>query len=148
MPDDNLPRKKLFKPFKLPTKLGVIEVEGVSNTCGCFVANFQNILALEREHPDVSKIVLAKSFGKLPGQSRRYFGDGVYSHGLSYFWNKDQTNIQNADEDFAIYNVYDYALGNHLNGNGINAPHIPDFSTSVPSHNWKEIYLSTNPRLS
>ncbi len=86
---DLIARNHLYKPFKLSTKRGDIDVFGVSNSCGCQILHWKRIkqfifeeLGAERDYWDILK----KGFHV--GGDRSRASDAAMSGVHSFLWEK------------------------------------------------------------
>ena len=147
---DPCKREFMYKPFDLETESGLIEVQGSSNSCGMSILNWQWIKFFSEKFPDFWKKVIERSCNKQPGGNRRYFGDGPFSHGLSWYWyqyyneNKDEVDFS---KDFPWLDICDFSISSHKNGMGLNGMIAPEGQTFVESPRWREEFLNGNPRL-
>lgn len=145
--EDPCDRASMHKPFELETSLGKIQVQGTSNSCGTCVINWRNLMQLNSVESSFWEKVIDRACNKQPGGNRSNYGDGPFSHGISYFWYK--TNKYSSPMDFPWLDICDYSLSNHVCGGAesINGKIVPEGYTFVGSPKWKDDYMLTNPRI-
>lgn len=149
---DNCPRELLHKPFVLNTKRGDILVQGTSNSCGTAVINWHNLMEINREYPDFWTRVIERACNMQPGGNRSNYGDGPFSHGLSYFFYEKHVVKFRSDtfawENFPWLDICDFSISNHINGGAesINGKIVPECATFVSSPKWSDEWLEKDPR--
>lgn len=148
-------RPHLYKPFYLETERGKIQVQGVSNSCGCLMLNWKRMKAvigtLEDEriipHRDYKRR-MDRAFNKgITHDTRRNASDGHMSSIISMYGEKYLTyRGLDKSKDFPFLSICDYSISEHVCGGGVNGGIAPEGSTFVHSPKWKEEYLTTDPR--
>lgn len=154
-------REFLHKPMDLETKLGKIQIQGTTNCCGTFMLDWTRIQQLVRKFLEIKNKVFDRCCNKQIGGNRRFFADGVFTHGLSYYWylshakknsqpnqlTMDFANQNFFENEFPWLDICDYSIANHVNGGGnLNGRLAQEGQSFVSSPKWKNEYLTTNPR--
>ena len=144
-------RPHLYKPFDL----NGIQVQGVSNSCGCMIIHWKrlkNIIdVLEKENlipiNDYWK-KLDRAFNKgVAHDTRKNASDGWMSSTLSMYGEMYLKHIgEDISSTFPMLSICDYSISQHLCGGGVNGMIVPEGSTFVVSPKWKDEYLDKNPR--
>lgn len=154
--EDPALREYLHKPRLIDTEIGKIKIQGTTNSCGSFILNWQRIKVLKNHFPEIQEKVFDRSCNKQPGGDRRYFSDGIFSHGLSYYYYKywemaaqimtPEAIKEHQENEFPWLDICDYSMAQHVNGNGLNSAGFPEMTTFVGSPHWKDEYMNKNPR--
>lgn len=145
-------RENYHRPHFIDTEIGQIEIQYTTNCCGSYILNWQNISNMIKLHPEIQQTVFDRSCNKHLGGDRRYFGDGPFTHGLSYYWGICLLELDYSQNYHFIKNegpwidICDYSIGQHVNGEGINGGIVSEGSTFVGSPKWKDEFLEKNPR--
>jgi hypothetical protein len=139
MGEDNVDRENMFKKIEVQYNNTVLEVNGVSNSCGTMYLNWQFCMMLMERYPEMQKKWWDRMCNKQEGGNRRYLADGVLSHGLSYYWSKwaKETGVD-TKKFFPILNIRP-SVADHKNALGINGniPGIQEGQTFVGSPTFK-----------
>lgn len=144
-------RQFLYKPFKLKTKRGEIEVEGVSNSCGCQIIHWQRLQSIlnRYDHQRDYWKWMDRAFHKNGTGSRKFASDAHMSGTLAMY---SEGNIEAQGEDisrfFGFLNICDYSISSHQCALGINGkiPGIKEGETFIISPSWDNKYLNEDPR--
>lgn len=144
---DPCKREFMHKPFKLSTSVGDIEVQGTSNSCGTCIVNWQNMLALDDMYKSFWKSVIERACNMHPGGNRLNYGDGPFTHGISFYWYNKYKDVD-FEKEFPWLDICDYSIANHINGGAesINGKIVPEGTTFVSSPKWSNEYINSNPR--
>lgn len=149
---DPCAREFMYKPFDLDTKLGKIKVQGGSNSCGCSFINWELVVEIIKEYPEFWEKVIERACNMNgPSGNRQNYGDGPFTHGLSWYWYQFWQGLDyNNEKEFPWLDICDYSLSQHLNGgsDSINGKIVAECSTFVGSPKWKDDYANKNPRKS
>jgi glycosyltransferase involved in cell wall biosynthesis len=137
-------RPYFYKPFDLPTSLGNIKVQGVSNSCGCHFLNWKRVnelLLTTHDKNDEFWHWMDRAFHKWGVTDRSRASDGHISGTLTFLWER-WAKLANIDitKNFAWLDICDHSIGQHLCGLGING-HLPGMQegmTFVGSPHWPE----------
>ena len=150
-------RENLYNPFSLQTKTGQIEVQGVSNSCGCQIVHLKRlkeIFSLNIFNDPVYNSTenlywkfMERAFHKNNTGNRRYASDAHMSGTLSMFAEKYMLyKGVDISKNFGFLDICDYSISSHICGGGINGMIVPEGSTFVGSPKFKIEYLEKNPR--
>jgi hypothetical protein len=150
-------REHLYQPFILETPTGKIEVQGVSNSCGCQIVNWKRlkeIFSLNIFNDPVYNSTenlywkfMERAFHKNNTGNRRYASDAHMSGTLSMFAEKHMLYKGiDISKNFGFLDICDYSISSHICGGGINGMIVPEGSTFVGSPKFKIDYLEKNPR--
>jgi len=150
-------RQHLYEPYKLKTKTGEIEVQGVSNSCGCQIVNWKRlkeIFSLNIFNDPIYNSTenfywnfMERAFHKNNTGNRRHASDAHMSGTLSMFAEKYMLHKGiDISKNFGFLDICDYSISSHVCGGGINGMIVPEGSTFVGSPKFKTEYLEKNPR--
>jgi glycosyltransferase involved in cell wall biosynthesis len=152
---DLLAREHLYKPFTLETKNGPIQVQGVSNSCGCMIIHWKRLM--ERLGSAMSEKEfwgrMDRAFNKgVSHDTRKNASDGHMSSTLSWIGEKaiyiDSLSKEiDFSKNFPMLSICDYSISEHVCGGGVNGLIAPECSTFVHSPKWFPEYLERNPRI-
>lgn len=148
-------RKYLYKPFSISTKNSQIQIQGVSNSCGCIIVHLKRLKTilnkLEKE-----KIIDINYFWNqidlachknVSHDTRKNFSDALMSCTISrigeLYLKKQAKDIST---NFPMVSICDYSISQHVCGGGINGKTVPEGSTFILSPKWDDKYLTENPR--
>lgn len=144
-------RQFMYSPFDLETKLGQIKCQGISNTCGSHLLDYDrlqkfifNDLGKEKEF----WYWMDRALHKWGNTDRTRASDQHISCTLSWYGNEYLTkhNIDKS-KNFPLLDCCDYSWSEHLCVGGINGMvNMPIGSTFVHSPAWNPEYLARNPR--
>ncbi len=135
-------RPLLYKPFRLATQVGPIEVFGVSNSCGCQILHFGRIkrmlAEMKREGFTESDYWRHMERGFHKGMDRQRASDAHMSGTNSFFWENwalyKQIDIM---KNFGFLNILP-SISRHLCSQGINGrldPRLFPEGTDFPGVN-------------
>lgn len=140
--EDIVGREYYFKKFAI----GNIEVQGVSNSGGCFFLNWKRFKQYVFSDLDAKldwEAYCNKSFHKFQDEKKYVYNDGIMTSAITYYWNKwaVKNNID-LSKNFPWIDICDCSIGNHLCALGINGklPGISEGQTFVASPTWPENY--------
>ncbi len=148
-------RPYLYKPFLLQTKRGIIEVEGVSNSCGCQIVNWKRLKKILKDGDSSNGLEeystgnywkwMDRAFHKNGTGDRRYASDAHMSGTISYFAERYNRHF---DKSFGFLNICDYSISTHICGGetSINGKIVPEGHTFIISPSWDDKYLQEDPR--
>jgi glycosyltransferase involved in cell wall biosynthesis len=143
--DDPCKREHMHTPFELETEAGKILVQGTSNSCGTCIINWQNLMAFDGlTYGDFWTRVIERACNMQPGGNRNNYGDGPFSHGISYFWYNHYLSCEkfgvtvDFSKEFPWLDICDFSIGNHINGGeeSINGKIVAEGQTFVGSPKW------------
>ena len=142
-------RAYLYKHFNLQTARGDIQVQGVSNSCGCQFVHWGRLKALLAEMDLETRYwqYLDRAFHKNGTGERRYASDAHMSGTLTMF--AEQHMLRNnidITKNFGMLSISDYSISSHLCGGGVNGGIVPEGHTFVYSPTWDAKYLEIDPR--
>ncbi len=143
-------REHLYAPFKLETKNGPIEVQGVSNSCGCQIVHWGR---LRKIFQDLNLEIdywkwMDRAFHKNGTGDRRLASDAHMSGTLSMYaemWMEHHG--VDITKNFGFLDICDYSISAHVCGGGINGMICPEGSTFIISPKWDNQFLKNNPRM-
>lgn len=144
-------RDNLYKPYEVNTKLGKIKVQGVSNSCGCMIINWKRLkiiikeLNLEKDYWQY----MDRAFNKgITHDTRKNASDAYMSQTISMF-SEMHMKANNIDitKNFGFVSICDYAISQHVCGQGINGMIAKEGETFINSPTWNDEYLNKNPRI-
>lgn len=117
-------RQCLFKSFFVNTATRKIKVQGVSHTCGTLFINWENFMKLFNNNNEFLSFMPKLTENNL-------FNDGFFSSLISYKWIQKYKDYIDIDltKEFAIIDVCDKSLANHIGGAGINMRGIEECTT-------------------
>jgi len=148
-------REYLYKPFDISTENGNINIQGVSNSCGCMIINWKRLkiaISYLEDHDIVPRgdfwKKIDRSFHKgMTRDARKTASDGWMTSAISKY---GELYIQAIDGDiskeFPMVSISDFSISEHVCGGGINGKIVPEGSTFVISPKWKNEFLDRNPR--
>lgn len=133
-------RKYMYQPFYMSTTNGQVQVQGVSNSCGCMILNWAAInktifsLLNGRERYEA---FLYDAFRER--EDRSVASDAIMSGSLCWLWEEwaDKFNVDKS-KHFAMLDICDYSIANHICGGGKNGMIVPEGQTFVGSPKWPE----------
>lgn len=147
-------REHLYKPFTLKTTRGDIQVQGVSNSCGCQIMHWGRIRQMFYDFPKLEGEYwkwMDRAFHKNGTGNRRYASDAHMSGTLSMFaeywmrWKHDITVSENTSH-FGFLDICDHSISTHICGMGINGMIVAEGETFVGSPKWNDEFLEKDPR--
>lgn len=152
-------RESLYVPFTLETTRGPILVQGVSNSCGCLVLNWNKLKTMftrryvsstcENISETEYKRWMDQAFHKGEGQDRHLASDAFMSGPLSMFAETYMKDLGiNVHKNFGCLDICDYSISSHRCINGLNGRvfGMQEGETFLHSTGWDEKYLTTDPR--
>ncbi len=150
-------RDSLYKPFYLKTSRGDIQVQGVSNSCGCLIINWSRLkkilnsgdrdYGLSRYSTKKYWDWMEKSFHKNGYGNRKLASDAYMSGTLSMF--AEYYMIDNSidlSKNFGFLSISDHSISQHVCGMGINGSICKEGETFVSSPSWNNEFLNRDPR--
>ena len=157
--DDLESRHNLYKPFYLDTKVGKIEVEAVSNSCGCQIVNWKLLKEILKEGDSSNGLArfstkdywrwMDRAFHKNGMGDRRYASDAHMSGSLSKY-SELYMLYKGIDitKNFGFLNIRDASISTHICGGktSINGKIVPEGHTFIISPSWDDKYLTEDPR--
>lgn len=148
--EDLKSREHLYKPFDLTIPNGKIQLQGVSNSCGCTIINWKRLRALMNDmdlNADFWKR-MDRAFNKgVTHDTRKNASDGHMSSTLSMYGERHLLK-QGVDitKNFPFVSICDFSISEHVCGGGVNGLIAPEGSTFVHSPKWEQKYLTEAPR--
>jgi glycosyltransferase involved in cell wall biosynthesis len=148
--EDLQAREHLYKPFTLETKNGPIQIQGVSNSCGCMIIHWKRFKEFLNDLGATNDYWrrMDRAFNKgITHDTRRNASDGHMSSTVSMLA-EDYLVQHNVDisKNFPFVSICDYSISEHVCGGGVNGLIAPEGSTFVHSPKWDSKYLEVNPR--
>ena len=147
--EDLCPREYFFQPFNLEIKnaeelqvRNKIQVQASSNSTTCNIINWHNFHQLREDVLAVNKkdVFWIEAVQKACGiglDSRKIVDDAYFSQGISHFWYKAYGDEIKKDEEFAILDICDFSIGNHLDGGGHHSKTSVIGVSTEESPRWK-----------
>jgi len=153
--EDLKSREYLYKPFFIDTNSGKIEVQGVSNSCGCSILNWKRLKRAINYLETNGKVPINdfwkrmdKGFHKnVPNNTRKQASDGWMSTTISKYGEMYLESIGiDITKNFPFLSICDYSISEHICGGGVNGYVAPEGATFIRSPKWNNQYLDKNPR--
>lgn len=149
--EDLSARNNLYEPFFL----NGIQVQGVSNSCGCMIIHWKRLQNIIQELEKNNKIPIGdywkrmdRAFNKnISHDTRKNASDGWMSSTISMY-GEMYLKMNNIDisKNFPMLSICDYSISQHVCGGGVNGMIVPEGSTFVISPKWDDSYIHRNPR--
>lgn len=148
--EDLQAREHLYKPFTLETKNGPIQVQGVSNSCGCMIINWKRFKSILNDLGATNDYWrrMDRAFNKgITHDTRKNASDGHMSSTITML-GEDYLVQNNVDlsKNFPMLSICDYSISSHICGGGVNGGIVPEGSTFIISPTWRNEYMEINPR--
>lgn len=135
-------RDFFYKPFKLDTDRGEIEVQGVSNTCGCHFLHWERTQKFLFDELGAEKEFwhwMDRAFHKWGNTDRSRASDGHISGTLTYLWEQwAKKKGLDLSKEFCFLDICDASISQHICGGGVNGQIVPEGQTFVVSPHWPE----------
>ena len=153
--EDLKSRNYLYIPFDLQTSSGKIQVQGVSNSCGCTMIHWKRLKKVIKKLEDSKKIPyndfwnrMDRAFNKgVSHDTRKNASDGWMSSTISKY-GEMYLELENLDlkTNFPFLSICDYSISEHICGGGVNGLIVPEGRTFVHSPKCDSKFLLENPR--
>lgn len=150
-------REYLYKPFFLETERGKIQVQGVSNSCGCQIVHWGRLKNILRWGDFAYNSIpfstntywkwMDRAFNKNNTGNRKDASDMHMSQTIAMFAEKFMIYFEmDITKNFGFLSICDYSISQHVCGMGKGGMNIEEGSTFIFSPTWKNEYLENDPR--